>query len=337
MSEILVEVTRGAIVECSHRGDIAVTDSTGKLIANIGDHGKRSYLRSAAKPLQALAVFESGAYEQYSFSAREIAVICSSHYAEKFHLDAVTSILQKIGLTDEHVLGGIVTSLNPDYALKLAANNVQLTPLFSDCSGKHAGMLAVCMHSGYDIANYLQPDHPCQHAILHALSRICSVPVSEIVIGTDGCNAPVHAMRLDKMALGFARIANHHYAPEQYRSAAKTIFHSMTTYPEMVSGTGGFCTDLMRHTHRKLIGKIGAEGVYCIGVKDRDIGIAIKIESGNMKMLPPVAICVLEQLDILDNNELKALQSYRTVDNVNDLGISVGSVRPVFSLDPPLT
>jgi len=332
MSEQLVEVSRGDIVECIHRGDIAITNASGQLLASVGDPQKITYFRSAAKPLQALNVFLSGAHEKYRFSAAEIAVICSSHYAEPFHLEAVSAILEKAGLSEQHVLGGVVTSLNPQYALQLAKENVTLTPLFSDCSGKHAGMLATCVHNNYDLKSYLLADHPVQKEILGIIAEMCGIKAAEIAIGIDGCSAPVHALPLANMAIGFARLANHNYAPQPYRVAAETIFCAMNERPEMVSGTGGFCTELIRKTNGKLVGKIGAEGVYCMGIKDQDIGIAIKVESGNMAMLPPIAVAVLEQLDLLSEQELTQLAPYRRVDNLNDLNTVVGHICPAFSL-----
>lgn len=332
MSEQLVEVLRGGIVECIHRGDIAVTDSSGQLLASVGDPQKITYFRSAAKPLQALNVFLSGAHDRYQFNSAEIAVICSSHYAEPFHLQAVSSILGKAGLNEQHVLGGVVTSLNPDYALQLAREHVKLSPLFSDCSGKHAGMLASCVQKNYDLPNYLAADHPIQKEILHIIAEMCDMKPDNIGIGIDGCSAPVHALPIANMATGFARLANSNNAPEPYRAASDIIFQAMNERPEMVSGAGGFCTELIRQTSGKLVGKIGAEGVYCIGVKDKDIGIAIKVESGNMAMLPPVAIAVLEQLSLLSGGELTRLKSYRNIDNLNDLKTVVGSISPVFTL-----
>ncbi len=334
MSIPLVEVTRGHVVECIHRGDIAVTDSSGNILAIAGDPKKFTFLRSAAKPLQALPVFTSGAYERFCFTPEEIAIMCSSHYAEPFHLNSVRSILQKIGLSEQHILGGTVTSLNDDYALQLAWDNVKLTPLFSDCSGKHAGMLAVCVHMGFDLDSYLQDNHPCQIGIQNALAAVCDIDVNTIQLGIDGCSAPVHAMPLTNMAIGFARLANSSYAPVEYRSGAEHIFSAMTTSPEMVSGTGGFCTELMRLTEGKLIGKVGAEGVYCVGVKDKNIGIAIKIENGNMAMLPPVVIRVLEQLRLLDTDDLSRLERYRHIPNRNDVKSIVGDIYPVFKLTP---
>ena len=332
MSISLVEVTRGEVVECIHRGDIAVADSSGNLVCHAGDPQKYSYLRSAAKPLQAMNVHVSGAHEAFNFGGAETAVMCSSHYAEEFHLRTVRSILTKIGLTEEHILGGVVTSLNPAHALKLAWDNVELSPLFSDCSGKHAGMLAVCVHKQYDLPTYLSPDHPCQQNICRILGEICAIPVDRIDIGIDGCSAPVHAMPLLNMATGFARMANVDGLEEKFRKGAANIFHSMNSHPQMVSGTGGFCTELIRLTNGKLIGKVGAEGVYCVGVKDRDLGIAVKVENGSMAVLPPIVVSVLAQLDILDEYELQALDSFQRPQNVNDVKTVVGAVTPVFSL-----
>lgn len=333
MSEQLVEVLRGDLVECIHRGDIAVTNAAGQLLASVGDPLKTTYFRSAAKPLQALNVFLSGAHEKYRFSAAEIAVVCSSHYAEPFHLAAVSAILEKAGLSEQDVLGGVVTSLNPQYALQLATENVRLTPLFSDCSGKHAGMLATCVHNNYDLKSYLVADHPVQKEILGIIAEMCEISATKIALGIDGCSAPVHAMPLTNMAIGFARLANSNKAPQPCRLAVETIFSAMNEHPEMVSGTGGFCTELIRKTNGKLVGKIGAEGVYCMGIKDQDIGIAIKVESGNMAMLPPIAIAVLEQLDLLSEQELSQLALYRRVENLNDLNTVVGHISPVFSLE----
>lgn len=332
MSIPLLEVTRGNVIECIHRGDVAVTDGAGNLISKAGDPHKYTFLRSAAKPLQALPVFTSGAQERFSFTPDEIAVMCSSHYAEPYHLDAIRSILNKIGLTENHILGGIVNSLNNKYALKLAWENVKLTPLFSDCSGKHSGMLAVCIHRDLVVSDYLLPTHLCQIAIKNALSEMCDVDVDLIEIGIDGCSAPVHAMSLNNMATGFARLANSEFAPELFQTAADQIYDAMTRHPEMVSGTGGFCTELMRLTEGKLIGKVGAEGIYCIGVKDRNLGIAIKVENGNMAILPPIVISTLDQLKILELDILAKLDPYRIINNTNDIGSVVGTIYPTFSL-----
>jgi L-asparaginase II len=332
MSVKLVESTRGGMAESISRGDIAVADAEGRLIYYAGDPFKYTFMRSAAKPLQAMRVLISGAAHCYGLSTRETAVICASHYGEPMHRDAVESILHKIGLDHNHLLCGTVTSLKSSYALQLAREGVELNPLFSDCSGKHAGMLAVCRYKGYPVKNYTSPEHPLQQEITQLIADLCRYPQKDIALGIDGCSVPVHALPLVNMARGYARLTTPDQLPDGQQKAARDIIDAMNRHPEMVAGTGGFCTELMRNTQGKLIGKIGAEGVYCIGIRNNNTGMAVKLEDGNMNRLPPVVIEVLKQLNVLTPEELKALDAYHLMDNLNDVGQKVGSNRPVFRL-----
>lgn len=330
MSEELIKVTRSGLVESIYRGDIVVVNAEGKILAHKGNPMKYTYWRSAAKPIQALNVFLSGANEHYNFTNKEIAVICASHYGEEPHLEAVRSILQKIGADETYFRGGLATSLKMEYALELASKGVAPSAILSDCSGKHSGMLAVCKHKGYSTDDYLSPQHPCQQEILDAISYMCNIDKNEIKIGIDGCSAPVHAMPLYNMALGYARLTNNSELSDDYKNASNKIFEAMTSEPFMISGSDGFCTNLIMHTNRKLIGKVGAEGVYCVGVKDKNIGIAIKIESGSMDVLPPVVLKTLNFMGILTDEENKALLKYIRMENKNDNNLTVGFVETAF-------
>jgi len=336
MAEVLVKVTRNGLTECMHRGDIAVVDYNGNLLRKTGDPFKFTYMRSAAKFFQALNPVLCGAGGHFEFTDREYAITCGSHYAEPIHLKTVDSILRKAGLTAEAIQGGTVTSLKWTYALELASRGETLTPLHSDCSGKHAGMLASAVFQGLSTNTYLQPGHPVQQQILDIISAITQYPKSQIQIGIDGCSAPVHAMPLYYMALGFARFAKSQVLDTSTARAANKLFHAATKHPEMLAGTNGFCSDLVKVSNGKLIGKIGAEGVYCVGIKDQGTGIAVKVENGNMNMLPPVIMKILEDLSVLNNDEMHALRHYRCPANLNDVETEVGAIRPVFELDQVL-
>ena len=332
MAVRLVEVTRGKVCESISRGDVAVVSGQGRIIASAGDPHKYTYMRSAAKPLQALHVLLTGAAHHFGFSSAEIAVMCASHYGEPFHRQTVKSILDKIGLTPDHILAGTVTSLDPTYALELARHQVPLDPLFSDCSGKHAGMLAVCQYKGYPVDHYISPDHPLQQEIIQLIASVCRYEADHIAMGIDGCSVPVHALPLSHMAQGYARLTTTSLLAGEQQAAAGSIFGAMNRHPEMVAGTNGFCTELIRHTHGKLIGKIGAEGVYCIGLKNKNMGIAVKMEDGSMKRVPPVVMEVISQLGVLNRQELQALEPWHCMDNFNDVRWKVGSIQPVFAL-----
>lgn len=332
MSEKLIEITRGDIVETIHYGDVAVVNSKGDLLYHCGNPEKYTFWRSAAKPIQAFNVIISGAADKYGFTDEELSIMCASHYGEKFHLKTIKSILNKIGLTENHILGGTVTSLSSEYALELAYQQTILNPMYSDCSGKHAGMLSVCKHKNFPLETYKELSHPQQQSILKIIAKMTDMDIKNIGIGIDGCSVPVHAMPIKNMALAYARLANPEQLPESYKMASQKVFKAMTKHPEMVSGTNGFCSNLIALSNKKLVGKVGAEGVYCVGVKNRDIGISIKIESGNMNVLPPAVIHILDKLDVLTKAELKTLGNYNPMINTNDLKNKVGEISAVFDL-----
>jgi len=333
LSEILINVSRGPLVECLHRGDAVAVNRHGKVLAYIGDPYKITFMRSAGKPLQTLNVILSGAAKRFGFSDAELSIMCASHYGEQFHRDTVTGIMERIGLSINSLLCGTTQSIKPSYALELAAQHFKLNPTNSDCSGKHAGMLATCIHTGLSIHDYTSETHTLQKDILKSVSTICEINEKNIQLGTDGCSVPVYGMPLYNMALGFAKFANPQDLDKEYKSACEQIFRAMNKHPEMVAGTDGFCTELLRCTHGKLVAKLGAEGVYCIGVKDRDIGLAIKIEDGNntRAMWPTVLRC-LEDLKVLNEEELNSLEKYKELDNKNNFGDIIGKVFPVFHL-----
>jgi len=327
MSEVLVEVTRSGIVESRHHGHVAVCDSEGRLLAFAGNPNMVTYWRSAAKPFQAMNVVLSGAADAFKLTDPELAIICSSHYGEIFHRKAVEAILKKAGVGLKHLQCGPATSLNPKFARQLAWEKVPPDSLFNDCSGKHAGMLATCVHRKFELPTYLAPTHPLQRQILEIIAFMTGCPQEKIHVGVDGCSAPVHALPLQGMAHAYARLGNLDGFSKDLQSAAERIFRVMFQNPEMIAGTGGFCSELMRVTHGKLVGKVGAEGIYCVGVRQRKLGLAVKLESGCKEMLPPVVIRLLQELDVLSPQELTRLSEFQIIPNLNDVKTQVGEIR----------
>ncbi|MBN1968453.1 MAG: asparaginase [Candidatus Delongbacteria bacterium] len=341
MSVKLVERSRGNVTESCFRGDIAIV-SNSELLMFDGDPTKYTYMRSCAKPIQALNVLVSGAADFYNFTEEEIAIMCASHYGEDRHREVVQSILDKIGLEKNAIKGGIVNSLSRKYADKVLYENILLDELFSDCSGKHAGKLSVCRYQKHDTENYLDKNHPIQKSILRILSDITEYPLENIEIGIDGCSAPVHALSLFNMALGYEKFANSSLSLK-YQNYLDKIFNSMCSFPFMVSGTDGFCTDLIKAYKGILIGKIGAEGVYTLAVKIpiknklydhgvKSLGIAVKMEDGSMEVLPVVVMEILRQLDLVDDRIKNELNKYIIFENKNDLGFVTGYTKANFKL-----
>lgn len=333
MSEVLIHVTRGNMVENLHRGDIAVVNSEGLLIAGKGDPQKITYMRSCAKPLQASTVLEGGAGEHFGLEGKELAVMCASHYAERFHTDAIEGILEKIGLKEEYFTLGPSFSLNEGVAERMIREGSSRRKLYNNCSGKHAGMLALAVHKGYDLASYTDMTHPVQQAMLNTVAEYCEYPADSIEIGIDGCGAPVFGLPLYNMALSFAKLADRSKLQGARREAAEKIVRAMTEHPEMVAGTGGFCSELMKHTKGRILAKLGADAVYTVSLLDRNIGIAVKIEDGTVKVLSSAVMEVLLQLNALSQEEKELLKGFYIKENINTANCKVGEIRPAFKLD----
>lgn len=256
--------------------------------------------------------------------------MCASHYAEPNHIDTLQSILQKINLKESDLQCGHTTSLKLSHAFDLARKGLADRPFYNDCSGKHLGMLAYTLYMKRDISHYLDPEHETQKDILNTFGEFCEYPVEKITLGIDGCSAPVFALPLYNMAVSFLKLSNSGILDKQNRVHSDKIFNAMVANPEMVAGTDGFCTELMKITNGKMIGKVGAEGVYCVGIKDKGLALAVKIEDGSMSVLSSVVIQLLTRLEVLTEEEKKQLEKFRVKENLNDRNIIVGFQKPVF-------
>jgi L-asparaginase II len=287
----LVALRRGVLVESVHRGRVVVCDPEGDVLEALGDPGGYVYARSSAKPFQALPLFLSGAADALGLTSEELAVACASHSAEEPHLRAVRSILAKAGLSEDDLQNGAHPPLYAPAAIELVRSGEEPETIHGNCSGKHAGMLAVCVHRGWPTGGYRNPDHPLQLWILEIVGRACGLNTDEILLGGDGCGVPSFGMPLESLATGFARLANG-ALPDDLAEAARRVTGAMREHPYMVGGTERFDTAVMRGTD--LVCKSGAEIVFGTGSPD-GWGLALKITDGGTRALRPAALAALSR------------------------------------------
>lgn len=336
----LVEVWRGPLVESRHRGHLAAVDDGGNTIASLGLPDTVTYVRSSGKPFQAIPVIVSGAAERFGFTEQEIAIACGSHSGESIHLDTVRSMLAKIGLDESALKCGVHEPFNAEVARQLARDQEPPNVLHNNCSGKHAAMLALAVHIGAAMESYDDRNNPVQQMISRTFADFSGVPLQQIAIGVDGCGVPVFGMPVRAMALMYARLV----APDSFnaatRDACEQITKAMIAFPEMVGGTKDrLDTELIKAAQGRLISKIGAEGVYTVGVLPspkwpNGLGLALKIEDGDdHRARPPAVIEALRQLGVLAENELSALASYAPITIRNRRGDRVGEARAAFTLE----
>lgn len=332
MAEVLVEVRRGQLVESYHRGYIAVVNSDGEIVSSVGDPNFLSYWRSSAKPIQALPVVESGAMEKWGITKKELALFCASHSGEDFHVDTVLEILRKIGVEQKELRCGSHLPYNKGASAKIVKEGQSPTSLHCNCSGKHSGMLVVCKEKGYPLDDYTELKHPLQEELLDVIADFCKYPKEEIVVGIDGCGVPVYGLPVYNWALAYAFLADPTKLEESRKEAIETITDAMVQFPEMVGGSDRICTDLMRVGKGNLIAKAGAEGVYCVGIKDKKLGFAIKMEDGSPRGRGPAVIETLRQLGALDDQQLEELKHHHLPENRNHRKDLCGVVKPIFKL-----
>ncbi|HXD11911.1 MAG TPA: asparaginase, partial [Anaerolineales bacterium] len=262
----LFEVIRGRIVESVHYGSIVVVDSNGKIISAYGDPQAVAFLRSSAKPFQALPFVERGGVENFGFTRRELSLSCASHIGSALHVQTVQGMQKKIGIEERHLQCGTHMPDDVDEFKSMIVNNRKPTPNHNNCSGKHTAMLAHAKMRDLPLENYLEIQHPIQQDILDTFAEMCLFPVSEVELGTDGCSAPNFAVPLFNAALGMARFCDPRELSEVRAGACRKITTAMSTFPEMVSGYGEFDEQLMRVGEGRIVCKRGAEGYQIVGV-----------------------------------------------------------------------
>jgi L-asparaginase II len=327
-SVALVQITRGSLIECIHRGHIAVTDSNGLVIHSLGDPQYVTYARSSAKLLQAIPVVALGAAARFGLTEPEIALLCASHSGEEQHVEAVYRILQKIGLEDSHLQCGAHAPYHKPSAAALRASGVKPKAVHNNCSGKHSGMLALARHMNATVDNYKLPDHPVQQAMLASFAAFAGMRPEDVVLGTDGCGVPVYGLPLSLLAAAYARLGQ----PTIEAEACRTVLQAITAHPEMIAGSDRYDTALIHSTGGRLIGKMGAEGVFAVTNKGLGLGLAVKIEDGAQRALYPAVTEALTQLGWLDNRESNALRHFHKPPVRNWSGDEVGATIPVFRI-----
>jgi L-asparaginase II len=324
---LLAEVTRGATVESRHMGHVVAVDREGRVLFAAGDPEHPTLPRSSLKPLQSLAGIARGTAQAFDLTAAEIAVTCASHAAEPRHRAAVARILAKIGATEDDLYCGPhpVPHLPSRDELILAGR--EPGPIYNNCSGKHAGMLALARRLGAPLAGYWQAEHPVQREIQRVLAAACDTDLATLSWGVDGCGVPTYLMPLRELALGFARLAEPSGLGEADAAGARQITTAMMAEPEMVRGEGGFDSVLMRALPGQIISKGGAEGCQVMGLMERGIGIAVKVEDGGGRALAPIALAVLQRLGALPEPMPEALRPLVRPEVLNTRGVVVGEIR----------
>ena len=318
---ILCRVTRGDLTESIHVIFATVVDDSGHTVFSTGDSNYLTCIRSSAKPFQAGAAIKSGAIKAAGFDDSEIALMCSSHLGEAVHVKTAKSMLSKIGCTVEDYECGIHAPADVSSRHELIKNEGELTSYHNNCSGKHAGMLALAKYLSKDSKNYTCPNSIAQKTIYAALQEYSEI--KNIPMGVDGCSAPTAFFTLETIAKMFQKLSTNEY-PELV-----SVFNAMISHPYNVAGKGHFDTKFISALKGNAVTKGGGESIRGISFKNRDgknLGISLKVLDGSSRAMPVGVITLLEHLDLLTKKEVSALKEYKTRERKNCRGKKIGQV-----------
>ncbi|HEY1730029.1 MAG TPA: asparaginase [Candidatus Baltobacteraceae bacterium] len=321
---MLVEVTRGSIVESRHRIQVFAVNSNGETLLQSDCQDDLVVLRSVQKPFIAAAVARLGAIHRFGLHSRDLAIMSGSHMGQQVHVAAVQRLLEKIGLSESDLQCGVHAPRDEAEATRLQRAGEPLSQLHNNCSGKHAGLLALAILLKSDVKKYRELSGPVQHHVLDYCRRVLAFDAPLLVI--DGCGLPVMATPLRNIAIGFARLATLDGLSDEDAGPLGLVRDAMLLHPELVRGVGSFDTQAMHAMREALLLKGGAEGVTGVAYPAAGVGVAIKVEDGNLRALPSATVAVLRKL-FPSNATLDVLEPFGVVQVHNVAGDIVGQIR----------
>jgi L-asparaginase II len=324
---ILVEVTRGPLVESCHRGAVSVVDAEGSAVLSIGDVECRVFPRSAVKALQALPLVESGIAEKFGLTDAELALACASHSGEPEHVAAAASMLAKTGQDVGCLECGAHWPLGEAATRALAAEGGRPTALHNNCSGKHAGFVCLACGLGENPAGYVKPEHRVQQTVRAALEDLTGASHTPDIAGIDGCSIPTYAVPLPALAFGFAKFGTGIGISKSCAQAAGRIRRAVAENPFMVAGTGRFDTLAMGILRERAFVKVGAEGVYCAALPELGYGVALKIDDGATRAAEVMMASLILHLLPLEGAVRTGIEALARPVLRNWNGIEVGEMR----------
>lgn len=313
---LTVQTTRGAVVEMESRVNAAIVDASGRLVESFGMVGRRLPLRSTAKPLQALALVDSGAADELAMTPVELTLACASHSGEDGHVTAVASLLERLGLSEADLQCGASLPYSRAVADEYLAHGGTPQRIRHTCSGKHAGFLALGAHLGADPVRYLDRAGGVQKAALAAVAERCGMALGDDDIVGDGCGAPCPCVTLEAVARGWATLMDDTASSTRIRT-------SIAAHPWYLAGTGRFDTAIAEVTAGRVLSKVGTDGMHLAMAPHAGLAVAAKAVDGSRIAAEEGLVHLLVQSGALNTDEAERLPRASVLD---DAGRVVGAI-----------
>jgi L-asparaginase II len=326
-------VIRGDGIEAWHSAAVAVVDGDGRVVRRLGDPELITFTRSAIKPLQALPLCLTGTCDALAIDGEELALAAASHDGSDVHRAVAARLLAKAGASVADLRCGAHWPIGMRMAGRYPCAGEDRDPLRHNCSGKHAGFLAVARTLAVAPARYLEREEAVQRAVKRAVADACEVDEASLLVATDGCSAPNFALPLSALARGFKNLATRGPSPAPLDAALARVRAAMQAHPRMVSGETRFDAQLQRAFAGRIVCKGGAEALQAIGFSDPPLGIVVKVLDGGERALPPIVLAVLRALGLLGDEALAALAPRARPAITNHQGLETGAIVAQVTLE----
>ncbi|MEK4714778.1 asparaginase [Sporosarcina sp. FSL K6-5500] len=329
--QVIVEEYRNDILENVHMGVICGINADGDILYSVGNENHMTFLRSAAKPFQAIPVIQNGVDDKFGLTSKEATLFAASHRGEDYHIEALDSILQKVGINEEQFYCCPTYPLNEEAKADYHRKHGKQRKLYHNCSGKHSGFIALAKVLGYDIDGYWKLEHPVQQLSLAAMADMANYPKKDFGIGIDGCGFPVYAMPLQNIAQAYLKLACPDLIQQrEMREAVVKITRYMNAHPEMIASHDFICSVLLADPN--IVAKGGAKGVYGFALKNERMGFALKVMDGSELVWPIIIASILEQIGYENHETIERLYKLAPKEIINDNNVIVGERKVVFDL-----
>lgn len=312
---VLTERYRNNTLESFHRGAVCILNTDNEIIFSTGNPNQVVFPRSALKFIQQIPLIEEKVHQSLGLSEEEAAITCGSHNGEEFHCEKVRSILGKAGLNEELLQCGAQPPTLKEDRNELYRTGKKPLPVHNNCSGKHAGFLALSSHLGHSVENYIDKEHPVQQRIRSVVADMHEFPENKMDTGLDGCSAPIFSMPLFNMTLGFKNLLFPESNQNPARKAAcEYLSKIIPANPYLIAGKNRYCTDLMQAAKGRIIAKTGADGIFILACPEQKWVAGVKIDDGTMGPQYAVAQEIVNKTGILSKDAMNALDDYRKKD-----------------------
>ena len=325
MKNFTTNFTRSKLIESSHSVKILVKNLNNKILVSSKNDNDYIYPRSSIKIFQAIPFIKSQAVLNYKLSYKTIALACSSHRGESYHVKELEKWIKKIRINKNSLQCGIHNPLNTSASEKLFRANTRANQLHNNCAGKHLAMITSCKQNNYNTSNYLDINHPHQIEIRKIFETFTNKKINKKNFGIDGCSAPQYSFMIKDIANMLMNLIRSYKGSFEYSREVKILIESILSNPKYIGGTDSLDTKIMSISNN-IFCKGGAEGVFLFADHVKDLVGIIKIVDGNERAIPSIIYNLFKKLKIMNLKELRKFNEYYKSEIVNHANKIVGTI-----------